>query len=75
MPADTLKDMLHATPFRAFEIQLVSGKRIRVGHPEMLALSPGGRSAVVWEGDGIKAILDVLTIEALLPTGSNRRRN
>lgn len=75
MRAETLKDLLHATPFRVFAIQLVSGKRIRGGHPEILAISPGGRSAAVWEGDGIKAILDVSLIEALLPNRGSKRRN
>lgn len=41
MNPQTLFELLDAHPFRPFEIDLTSGRRIRVDHPENVIIVPG----------------------------------
>jgi hypothetical protein len=52
---------LHADrPFRPFVIFLANGREMPVTHPEMLAVSPTNRSAVVFTGGDDFHIIDLL---------------
>jgi hypothetical protein len=77
MSGDGFKKMLDASPFRPFLIRYGSGREIPVRHPELVTLSPGGRTAIVWRPDESAEsfeILDVLLIESVEPMNGSRNR-
>jgi hypothetical protein len=49
---DEIRKLYQAAPFKPFEIVLTNGRHARVDHPEFMALSPSGRTVVVFEADG-----------------------
>jgi hypothetical protein len=51
MSAAELKQLLHATPFRPFTVYLASNKAFAVKHTDFAALSPTGRTLVVFRSD------------------------
>ncbi len=65
MQIKELQSIYRAQPFRAFMVHLADGREIRVDHPELMALSPTGRSAVVYGKDGAFEVVDVLLITSL----------
>lgn len=70
MTGEGFKKVLEAAPFRPFRIRYGSGREIPVRHPELVNLSPGGRTAIIWRPDELDEsfeILDVLLIETLEP--------
>lgn len=73
MTADRLRDILSKRPFRRFSMKLADGSRIPVHHPEVVALSPSGRTAVVVKPDESIEIVDLLLVTSLeLPSTRNR---
>ena len=79
MTSERLIEMLEATPFQPFDIRLADGRAIRVQHPEFVARSPSGRTAVVFQPDDSMTILDVflaVSLDRVAPGrgGSRRRR-
>ena len=52
----TLAAFQHRTPFRPFNVELVSGTSIRVDHPEAMVLRGG--VAVFIAADGIPTLFD-----------------
>jgi hypothetical protein len=55
--------MLRDKPFRPFEIHTASGETYQVKGPEMIAVSPGGGLAVVFDaGNGVALVsMDQIT--------------
>ena len=75
MQIKELKSVYRAQPFRPFTLHLADGQQIRVQNPELMALSPTGRSAVVYGKDGAFEVLDVLLVTSLeCSDGKTRRR-
>jgi len=73
--AESLRELIHAEPFRPFEIVLVNGSRILVTHPEWIFHPKGARTAIVWYPDERVRIIDVglvleLDLAAPSPAGS-----
>ena len=70
--------MHQARPFQPFEINLADGRALPVEHPEVLAISPPGRTIGVGLDDGTIEIVDLLLVTSLKPRGngatSRRRR-
>ncbi|MGI8481760.1 MAG: hypothetical protein ACR2MF_06835 [Chthoniobacterales bacterium] len=64
MKIDEIRKLYHAAPFKPFEIVLTNGRHVPVKHPEFMALSPSGRTVVVFEPDGHLAIDVPLIIAA-----------
>jgi len=62
MTADRLREAHTKTPFRPFVLHMSDGRSLRVRHPELLAIAPSGRTAVVIEADDSHHIVDVLMI-------------
>ena len=59
VPAE-LKQLLHASPFRPFTVYLPSDKAFRVAHEDFAALSPNGRTLIIFHtDDDAHEILDV----------------
>lgn len=62
MHVKELQSIYRSQPFRRFTLHLADGRGIRVEHPELMALSPTGRSAVVYGKDGALEVIDVLLV-------------
>ena len=76
MTVDRLQQVLHARPFRPFDVCLADGRKFTVKHPEWMAHSPNGRTAVVFQEDDSMEIIDLLLVTSIsLPNGSVRREN
>jgi hypothetical protein len=75
MTTDRIKELLVAKPFKPFEIHVADGDVLEVKHPELMWVTPGGRTIFVARGpkeeDGI-AILDLLLVTKLI-VGNSRR--
>jgi hypothetical protein len=81
MAPDRLRKQLTMLPFRPLTVELASGKRIHVEHPDFAALSPAGRTLVVFhretdfveaEDDGAMEIIDVFLISNLSVEGGSK---
>jgi hypothetical protein len=66
MTIEQLRKVHHAQPFRAFVMDLASGKQIRVDHPELLSYSPTGRTVmVVRPEDETFDVVDLLLVTSM----------
>lgn len=79
MTTDQIRKFHQAKPFQPFEIDLAEGRSFSVEHPELLALSSGGRTIAVGVPDGTIEIIDLLLVTSLKPrangsTQPKRRR-
>ena len=68
MTAGQVLRTLHTTPFQPFFLHIADGRSMRIGHPEMLLLTAGGRIAIVEGADGFAEAIDVLMIVSLRPS-------
>ena len=73
MQLKELRSVYRAQPFEPFVVHLADGRAIPVKHQEFMALSPRGRSAVVYAEDGGFEIIDVLLITGLEVTNGKRK--
>jgi len=79
MTPTQLRELHGAKPFKPFEIHVADGDVLRVTHPELLWLHPGGRTLIVARGpseeDGM-AILDLLLVTKLVTSnGASKGKN
>ena len=76
MTIQELRKMLHAQPFRPFDIHLADGRSVSVNHPEFVGETPSGRTIGVGTVDGFE-IVDLLLVTSLKPrsNGARRRRS
>ncbi len=58
MKAESLQEVIHASPFRPFVIRIADGKQVVVPHPEWIVFQ-GNRTAVVMESDDRLHIIDI----------------
>ena len=65
MRTEQLRNTLKAEPFRPFKIHLADGRSFRVAHPELVSISPDGRSAVVWSSRRACDIIDLMLVTDL----------
>lgn len=74
MTTKQVKVLHEAQPFKPFEIHVADGDVLRVPHPELLWIHPGGRTLIVARGpreeDGM-AILDLLLVTKLVTNNSS----
>lgn len=75
MRAENLQELIHAAPFRPFELVLANGSRVLVSHPEWILHPKGARTAVVMRPDESVRIIDVglvleLDLAPPIPAGS-----
>lgn len=79
MTVEQLRRMHQARPFAAFDIHLADGRTLPVEHPEVLAISPPGRTIGVGLADGTVEIVDLLLVTSLKPhangAAGRRRRS
>jgi len=62
MAPDRIRDLLKAIPFEPFTVELGSGKRVPLKHPDYALLSPAGRTLVVHNDEEHMEIIDVFLI-------------
>jgi len=60
-----LKKFHQAQPFHPFDIFIADGRKIRVEHPELLAISPSGRTLAVYDNSDAAEIVDLLLVTSL----------
>ncbi|MGD0077203.1 MAG: hypothetical protein ABSB91_01095 [Sedimentisphaerales bacterium] len=65
MTIGKVKEFYDALPFRAFTIHLADGRKIPVRHREFVALSPSGRTMIVYQPDDSHDIIDILLVTSL----------
>lgn len=49
MTSDQLREVLWAEPFHPFVIHMADGRALAVNYPELMAISPSGRNAYLFE--------------------------
>jgi hypothetical protein len=79
MRIDEVRELLHAQPFRPFTIHVADGSHLKVNHEDFVALSPTGRSMIVYRDDKTDGfqILDLVMItrlESATRNGSRKSR-
>jgi len=62
MTIEQLRLVHQAQPFRPFTLHLADGRIVRVPHSEFLALSPTGRTIIVYGEDDSFSIVDLLLV-------------
>jgi hypothetical protein len=65
MTIEQLRNVLQARPFQPFTIHLTDGRHFLVPHPEFLARSPSGRTAILYHADESFSIIDLLLVTEL----------
>lgn len=65
MTTQQLETMLHAQPFRRFQMRLADGALVVVRHPEFVARSPSGRTCIVYEPNDHFRVIDLLLVTSL----------
>ncbi len=75
MTPEQFRTLLLQRPFRPFTIRLADGRSFEVAHPEFVAMSPAGRTVIVFDsGDSsgeIYSIIDLLLMSELQVSGAN----
>jgi hypothetical protein len=70
MRPEEFKEVLDAKPFKPFTARFGSGHTIEVRHPEWVAMSPSGRTAIAFDpdyderGDRFQ-VIDIMLVESL----------
>lgn len=75
MTSVQLREMVNAQPFRPLDIHLADGRKVHVKHPEFIATSPSGRTAIVFYEDEAFEIIDVLHITSIEVRNGRRKRS
>lgn len=65
MTIEQLRAAHRAVPFQPFTIRMADGRSFHVRHPELLMMSPTGRTAGVYLPDGVAHIIDLLLMTEL----------
>ena len=66
MKIDEIRELVHNAPFQPFTIHTAGGKPAHVAHPDFIAISPAGRTVIVYPTNS-KSFrrIDVLLISQL----------
>jgi hypothetical protein len=75
MTTQQLHAMLRAVPFQPFDIHLADGRAVPVRHPELVLVTPGGRTIGVASMDDAIEILDLLLVTSLKPHSNGATRS
>jgi hypothetical protein len=77
MTSTELRNAVRAQPFKPFIIHMGGGRNLLVDHPEIAAIDPNGRTAIIFKRDGGWEVVDILMIQSLefSPRRDNRGGN
>jgi len=62
MTIEQFKQTCHATPFRPFVLHLADRREIPVKHRDFVAISPSGRTLIVYQPDESFNTIDLLLV-------------
>lgn len=77
MTADEIRRMLKEQPFQPFRLHLVSGRELKIPHPEFMLIPPKSRSMLfVVDEEGYGEIINSTIIERItFENGARRKTN
>jgi hypothetical protein len=70
---EKIRELCDAEPFRPFVIHFPDGRRIKVDHPDYVALAPSGRLVSVFQRDDSETLIDLMLVSDI--TIKNRQRS
>ena len=73
MTTDQFRSTLRLQPFRPFTIRMADGRTFDVPHPDFVAQSPSGRTAIVFQPDDSYSLLDLLLMTEIEVHAGNGR--
>jgi len=73
MTTEQFRATLHQQPFRPFTIRMADGRAFEVAHRDFVAMSPSGRTVIVYESEENYSILDLLLMSELQVSAANGR--
>ena len=65
MTTEQFRATLHQSPFHPFTIRMADGRAFDVVHRDFVALSPSGRTVIVFVSEESYSILDLLLMSEL----------
>lgn len=65
MTNDQFRSTLRQMPFRPFTIRMADGRAFDVVHPDFVAQSPSGRTAIIFQSDESYSVLNLLLMTEL----------
>jgi hypothetical protein len=75
MVIDSIREFNRAVPFKPYEVQMASGERFKVPHPDFVFVSPRGSFVMIIDAQDRPHHLSALLIErASQLNGRNRPR-
>jgi hypothetical protein len=74
MVIESIREFSRAVPFKPFEIQMVSGQRYEVPHPDFVSISPKASIVIVYDDAEHPYHLSSLLIERVSLPGNPRKR-
>jgi hypothetical protein len=75
MTIEKVRELWKAEPFQKFTIHLADGRNLAVNHREFLAMSPSGRTVIVYQPDDSHNMIDLLLVTDLeVNSNGNARR-
>jgi hypothetical protein len=74
MVIESIREFNRAVPFKPFEIQMVSGQRYEVPHPDFVSISPKASIVIVYDDAEHPYHLSSLLIERVSPQKSHPKR-
>jgi hypothetical protein len=72
MTTEQFRATLHQQPFGPFTIHMVDGRAFDVAHPDFVAQSPSGRTAIVMQPHESYGVLDLLLMSEFEIAGDGR---
>ncbi len=74
MVVESIREFNRAVPFKPYEIQMASGQRYEVPHPEFILISPRGSYVVLVDADERPHHLSTLLMERVSLLQGRRQR-
>ena len=65
MTIEQLRVVLQEVPFRPFMLRMADGRSLAIPHRDFVALSPSGRTVIVYRDDDSFSIVDLLLVNEL----------
>ncbi len=74
MVVESIREFNRAVPFKPYEIQMASGQRYEVPHPEFVSISPKGSFVIVFDANEHPYRLSSLLMERVTLLKARRQR-
>jgi hypothetical protein len=74
MVIESIREFNRAVPFKPYEIQMASGERYEVPHPDFVSISRRGSFIVLIDGKDRPHHLSAILIERASPLNGHARR-